>query len=199
VTDQIAFFGLPPLLGPIPKPPPLAVVATSSNGSASARTAIDSRAVTVAVSPPTAEVAEVAEVAGIVEVADVVDTPGTIDTPEAIEAAETVEVVKVVEVVADVDEPARSGRGQARRVAAEARQNARVDVQEVSAPTATAATESPAIAEVGAVAEVPVPGRSGRGSADRATGRSGAAIKDVAIKDVARKDVARKDVASVTR
>lgn len=174
VTDQIAFFGLPPILGPIPKPPPLAAVATSSAGSEPARTMIGSRAVAVAVSPPAAEVAEVAEVAAIPEVA------GTIDTPEAIEAAETVEVVadvEVVEVVADVDEPARSGRGQARRVAAEARQSARVDVQEASA---LAATESPAVAEVGAVAEVRVPGRSGRGSVERATGRSGDAAASVA-------------------
>ena len=49
VTDQIAFFGLPPILGPIPKPPALAVVAASSTGSAPARTAIDARTIAVAV------------------------------------------------------------------------------------------------------------------------------------------------------
>lgn len=159
VTNQIAFLGLPPILGPIPKPPPLAVVAGSSTGSASARTTIDSRAVAVAVSPQAVEVAEVVEVAGVAEV---------------VMAVAAVAAVAAVEVVAEVDPPARSVRGQARRVAVDARQGTRDSTQGDTAPAAPAATET------SAVAEVRVPGRSGRGSAERATGRPGDTGKDVA-------------------
>ena len=170
VTDQIAFFGLPPILGPIPKPPPLAAVAASQAGSAPARTAIDSWAVTVAVSPP-AEVAETAEVTETVEVAETIEVAATGQAAETVEVAQAVEAA---EVVADVDEPARSGRGQARRVAVEARQSARASVPEVSEPA------TPTAIEVGAVAEVRVPARATRGSADRAIDRAGGITQDVA-------------------
>jgi len=150
VTDQIAFIGLPPILGPIPKPPPLAALATSSAGSAPARTTIDSRVVAVAVSPP--QVVEVDEIAETVEFA---------------------EAVSAAEVVAEVDEPARSGRGQARRVAADARQSARGAALEGPAPTA------PAV-DAGAVTGARVPARATRGAADRADNPSRDAAAPVA-------------------
>ena len=93
---------------------------------------------------------------------------------EVAEVAEVVMAVAAVEVVAEVDPPARSGRGQARRVAVDARQGTRDSTQGDTAPAAPAATET------SAVAEVRVPGRSGRGSAERATGRPGDTGKDVA-------------------
>ena len=162
VTDQIAFFGLPPILGPIPRPQPLAAVATSSSGSAPARTAIDSRVVTVAVVPA-------AEVVETIEVAETVEFPEAVAVPEAVEAAG---------VVADVDEPARSGRGQARRVAVDARQGVKgTSAQEALAPAAPAA-------EAGAVTGARVPARATRGAANRADTTSRDAAEPVASDSV---------------
>ena len=51
VTDQIAFFGLPPLLGPIPAPPRLASVGESATAPVAART-LGPRAAAVVMAAP---------------------------------------------------------------------------------------------------------------------------------------------------
>lgn len=172
VTDQIAFFGLPPILGPIPKPSPLAAVATSSAGSAPVRAAIDSRVVAVAVSPA-AGIVETAEVAETIEVAATIAVAATIEVAETVEVAEVPGAVDAAEVVAEVDEPARSGRGQSRRVAVDARQSTRGSAQEALAPAAPAA-------EAGAVTRARVPARATRGAANRADDPSRDAAEPVA-------------------
>jgi len=118
VTDQIAFFGLPPLLGPIPAPPPLASVGGSTDAPAAART-VGPRAAAALAALPGAPV----------ESAPVEAAP--------VESAPT-----------EVGTPARSVRSQARRVAVDARQGIQAsqgtDAQE--APAAQAAAEAAAVA-----------------------------------------------------
>ena len=153
VTDQIAFFGLPPLLGPIPAPPPLASVGGSSDAPAAARTLGPRAAAALAALPVTP--AETAPV----EAAPVESGP------------------------AEVETPARSVRGQARRAAVDARQS--TQTSQASQGTATGqgtdAQEVPAIpAEAAAVAPARVPARATRGAPDRVDGPSRDAAKPVA-------------------
>ena len=168
VTDQIAFFGLPPLLGPIPAPPPLASVGGSTDAPAAART-VGPRAAAALAAVPSAP----AETA-----------------PAETVPAETVlaETVPVESAPAEVGTPTKSVRSQARRVAVDARQGSQVSqgtqtsqgtgAQE--APVAQEVPEAPAAAEAAAVAPARVPARATRGAPDRADGPSRDAAKPVA-------------------
>ena len=168
VTEQIAFFGLPPLLGPIPAPPPLASVGGSTDAPAAART-VGPRAAAALAAVPSAP----AETA-----------------PAETVPAETVlaETVPVESAPAEVGTPTKSVRSQARRVAVDARQGSQVSqgtqtsqgtgAQE--APVAQEVPEAPAAAEAAAVAPARVPARATRGAPDRADGPSRDAAKPVA-------------------
>ena len=149
VTDQIAFFGLPPLLGPIPAPPPLASVGGSSDAPAAARTLGPRAAAALAALPVT--------------------------------PAETapVEAAPVESAPAEVETPARSVRGQARRVAVDARQSTQTSLtsQGTGAQEVPAA---PAEAEAGAVTGARVPARATRGTPNRANNPSRGATEPVA-------------------
>ena len=154
VTDQIAFFGLPPLLGPIPAPPRLASVGESATAPVAART-LGPRA------------------AAVVMAAPVESAPVESAGPDA-------------EITAEVDEPARSVRSPARRVAADARQSAQ-STQGTPTNQSTLGTQAPggqevpaAPAEAGAVAPARVPARATRGAPDRADTPSRDAAKPVA-------------------
>ena len=154
VTDQIAFFGLPPLLGPIPAPPRLASVGESATAPVAART-LGPRA------------------AAVVMAAPVESAPVESAGPDA-------------EITAEVDEPARSVRSPARRVAADARQGAQSTQgtptsQSTLGTPATGGQEVPAApAEAGAVAPARVPARATRGAPDRANNPSRGATEPVA-------------------
>ena len=156
VTDQIAFFGLPPLLGPIPAPPRLASVGESATAPVAART-LGPRA------------------AAVVMAAPVESAPVESAGPDA-------------ETTAEVDEPARSVRSPARRVAADARQSAQSTQgtptnQSTLGPQATGGQEvpaAPAEAEAGAVTGARVPARATRGAPDRANNPSRGATEPVA-------------------
>ncbi len=156
VTDQIAFFGLPPLLGPIPAPPRLASVGESATAPVAART-LGPRA------------------AAVVMAAPVESAPVESAGPDA-------------EITAEVDEPARSVRSPARRVAADARQGAQSTQgtptsQSTLGTQATGGQEVPAApvgAEAGAVTPARVPARATRGAPDRADGPSRGATEPVA-------------------
>ena len=156
VTDQIAFFGLPPLLGPIPAPPRLASVGESATAPVAART-LGPRA------------------AAVVMAAPVESAPVESAGPDA-------------EITAEVDEPARSVRSPARRVAADARQSAQSTQgtptnQSTLGTQATGGQEVPAApvgAEAGAVTPARVPARATRGAPDRADGPSRGATEPVA-------------------
>lgn len=163
VTDQIAFFGLPPLLGPIPAPPRLASVGGSTDAPAAARTVGPRAAAALAALPATP-----------------VDT-----APAETAPAETapVESAPAETGPAEVETPARSVRGQARRTAVDARQTSQAS--QVSQPSqgtqGTGALEVPAVpAEAGAAAPARVPARATRGAPDRADGPSRDAAKPVA-------------------
>ena len=156
VTDQIAFFGLPPLLGPIPAPPRLASVGESATAPVAART-LGPRA------------------AAVVMAAPVESAPVESAGPDA-------------EITAEVDEPARSVRSPARRVAADARQSAQ-STQGTPTNQSTLGTQAtggqevpaaPAAAEAGAVTGARVPARATRGAPDRADGPSRGATEPVA-------------------
>jgi hypothetical protein len=158
VTDQIAFFGLPPLLGPIPAPPRLASVGGSTDAPAAARTVGPRAEAALAALPATP-----------------VDTAPAETAPVESAPAET--------GPAEVETPARSVRAQARRVAVDARQS--TQTSQVSQPSqgtqGTDALEAPAIpAEAGAAAPARVPARATRGAPDRADGPSRDAAKPVA-------------------
>ena len=156
VTDQIAFFGLPPLLGPIPAPPRLASVGESATAPVAART-LGPRA------------------AAVVMAAPVESAPVESAGPDA-------------EITAEVDEPARSVRSPARRVAADARQGAQSTQgtptsQSTLGTQATGGQEVPAApvgAEAGAVTPARVPARATRGAPDRANNPSRGATEPVA-------------------
>ena len=152
VTDQIAFFGLPPLLGPIPAPPPLASVGGSTDAPAAART-LGPRAAAALAALPGAPV----------------------------EAA-PVETAPVESAPAEVGTPARSVRSQARRVAVDARQGIQASEGTATSQGADAqeAPAAPAAAEAAAVAPARVPARATRGAPDRADGPSRDAAKPVA-------------------
>jgi hypothetical protein len=153
VTDQIAFFGLPPLLGPIPAPPRLASVGGSADAPAVAR-ALGPRAAAALAAVPGAP----AET-----------------TPVESAPAET--------GPAQVGTPARSVRAQARRVAVDARQSTQTsDASQPSEGTqGTGAQEVPAAAaEAAAVAPARVPARATRGAPDRADTPSRDAAEPVA-------------------
>ena len=163
VTDQIAFFGLPPLLGPIPAPPRLASVGGATAAPAAARTVGPRPAAALAALPATP-----------------VDT-----APAETAPAETapVESAPAETGPAEVETPARSVRGQARRTAVDARQTSQAS--QVSQPSqgtqGTGALEVPAVpAEAGAAAPARVPARATRGAPDRADGPSRDAAKPVA-------------------
>ena len=156
VTDQIAFFGLPPLLGPIPAPPRLASVGESATAPVAART-LGPRA------------------AAVVMAAPVESAPVESAGPDA-------------EITAEVDEPARSVRSPARRVAADARQSAQ-STQGTPTNQSTLGTQAtggqevpaaPAEAEAGAVTGARVPARATRGTPDRANNPSRGATEPVA-------------------
>jgi hypothetical protein len=152
VTDQIAFFGLPPLLGPIPAPPPLASVGGSTDAPPAART-VGPRAAAALAALPGAPV----------EAAPAESAP--------VESAPT-----------EVGTPARSVRSQARRVAVDARQGIQASQGTATSQGADAqeAPAAPAAAEAAAVAPVRVPARATRGAPDRADGSSRDAAKPVA-------------------
>ena len=163
VTDQIAFFGLPPLLGPIPAPPRLASVGGSADAPAVAR-ALGPRAAAALAAVPAAP----AET-----------------TPAESAPAETtpVESAPAETGPAQVETPARSVRAQARRTAVDARQSTQTsDASQPSQGTqGTDAQEVPAApAEAAAVAPARVPARATRGAPDRADGPSRDAAKPVA-------------------
>jgi len=163
VTDQIAFFGLPPLLGPIPAPPRLASVGGSADAPAVAR----------ALGPRAA--AALAAVPGAPAETTPVESAPAETTPVESAPAET--------GPAQVGTPARSVRAQARRVAVDARQS--TQTSQASQPSqgtqGTDALEAPvAPAEAAAVAPARVPARATRGAPDRADTPSRDAAKPVA-------------------
>jgi hypothetical protein len=163
VTDQIAFFGLPPLLGPIPAPPRLASVGGSADAPAVAR----------ALGPRAA--AALAAVPGAPAETTPVESAPAETTPVESAPAET--------GPAQVGTPARSVRAQARRVAVDARQSTQTsDASQPSEGTqGTGAQEVPAAAaEAAAVAPARVPARATRGAPDRADTPSRDAAKPVA-------------------
>jgi hypothetical protein len=160
VTDQIAFFGLPPLLGPIPAPPRLASVGGPTDAPAAARTlgpwAASAPAALPAIPAESVPAESVPAESAPVESA-----------PESAPAA------------AEVGTPARSVRSQARRGAVDARQAS----QASQGTRGTGAQEVPAVpaaAEAAAVAPARVPVRATRGAPDRADGPSRDAAKPVA-------------------
>ena len=152
VTDQIAFFGLPPLLGPIPAPPRLASVGGSTDAPAAART-VGPRAAAALAAVPGAPV----------ETAPVESAPA--------ESAPT-----------EVSAPARSVRAQARRGTVDARQGIQASqgTQTSQGTDAQEAPIAPAAAEAAAVASARVPATATRGSPDRADGPSRDAARPVA-------------------
>ena len=152
VTDQIAFFGLPPLLGPIPAPPPLASVGGSTDAPAAARSVGPRAAAALAALPG----------------APVETAP--------------VEAAPVESAPAEVGTPARSVRSQARRVAVDARQGIQASQGTATSQGTDAqeAPAAPAAAEAAAVAPARVPARATRGAPDRADGPSRDAAKPVA-------------------
>ena len=163
VTDQIAFFGLPPLLGPIPAPPRLASVGGSADAPAVAR-ALGPRAAAALAAVPAAP----AET-----------------TPAESAPAETtpVESAPAETGPAQVETPARSVRAQARRTAVDARQSTQTsDASQPSQGTqGHGAQEVPAApAEAAAVAPARVPARATRGAPDRANNPSRGATEPVA-------------------
>ncbi|CAN1506507.1 hypothetical protein MCEMIE22_00655 [Mycobacteriaceae bacterium] len=163
VTDQIAFFGLPPLLGPIPAPPRLASVGGSADAPAVAR----------ALGPRAA--AALAAVPGAPAETTPVESAPAETTPVESAPAET--------GPAQVETPARSVRAQARRTAVDARQSTQTsDASQPSEGTqGTGAQEVPAAAaEAAAVAPARVPARATRGAPDRADTPSRDAAKPVA-------------------
>lgn len=163
VTDQIAFFGLPPLLGPIPAPPRLASVGGSADAPAVARTL-----------GPRAAAALAAVPAAPAETTPAESAPAE-TTPVESAPAET--------GPAQVETPARSVRAQARRTAVDARQSTQTsDASQPSQGTqGHGAQEVPAApAEAAAVAPARVPARATRGAPDRADTPSRDAAKPVA-------------------
>ncbi len=168
VTDQIAFFGLPPLLGPIPAPPRLASVGGSADAPAVARALGPRAAAALAALPATP--AETTPVETVLAETALAET-----TPVESAPAET--------GPAQVGTPAKSVRAQARRVAVDARQS--TQTSQASQPSqgtqGTDALEAPvAPAEAAAVAPARVPTRATRGAPDRADGPSRDAAKPVA-------------------
>ena len=145
VTDQIAFFGLPPLLGPIPAPPRLASVGGSTDAPAAARTIGPRAAAALAALPVT-----------------------PVDTAP-------VEAAPVESGPAEVGTPARSVRSQARRVAVDARQSTQTSLtsqgtgaQEAPAIPAAAEAAAAAPARVPARATRGAPDRADGPSRDAA-------------------------------
>ena len=167
VTDQIAFFGLPPLLGPIPAPPRLASVGGSTGAPAAARTLGPRAAAALAALPATP-----------------VDTAPAETAPAETAPVESAPESALVESApAEVGTPARSVRAQARRTAVDARQSTQTsDASQPSEGTqGTGAQEVPAApAEAAAVAPARVPARATRGAPDRADSPSRDAAKPVA-------------------
>jgi hypothetical protein len=182
VTDQIAFFGLPPLLGPIPAPPPLASVGGSTDAPAAARTLGPRAAAALAALPATpADTApvETAPVETAPAEAASVETASVETAP--VETA-PVEAAPIESAPAQVSTPARSVRAQARRVAVDARQSTQTS-QPSQGTQGTGAQEVPAAsaaAEAAGVAPVRVPARATRGESDRTGGSSRDAAKPVA-------------------
>ena len=181
VTDQIAFFGLPPLLGPIPAPPPLASVGGSTDAPAAART-LGPRAAAALAAVPGAPVETAPD-----ETVPVETAPES--APVETAPVESAPVESAPESApAEVGTPARSVRSQARRVAVDARQGIPAS-QGIQASQGTGAQEAlvaqevpvaPAAAEAAAVAPARVPARATRGAPDRADGPSRDAAKPVA-------------------
>ena len=164
VTDQIAFFGLPPLLGPIPAPPRLASVGGSTDAPAAARTLGPRAAQALAALPATpaeSVPAESAAESAPVDLAPVESAPESAPAESA---------------PAEVGTPARSVRSQARRTAVDARQAS----QGTQGTGAQEVPEAPAAAEATAVAPARVPARATRGAPDRADKPSRDAAKPVA-------------------
>jgi hypothetical protein len=177
VTDQIAFFGLPPLLGPIPAPPRLASVGGSTDAPAAART-IGPRAAAALAALPVTPVESAP-----VETAPVEAAPAEVVLAETAPAESATESAPAETGPAEVGTPARSVRGQARRVAVDARQSTQTSAASQGTQTSqgTDAQEVPAIpAEAAAVAPARVPARATRGAPDRADGPSRDAAKPVA-------------------
>ncbi|CAN1529351.1 hypothetical protein MCEMAEM6B_01350 [Mycobacteriaceae bacterium] len=172
VTDQIAFFGLPPLLGPIPAPPRLASVGGSADAPAVAR----------ALGPRAA--AALAAVPGAPAETTPVESAPAETTPVESAPAETtpVESAPAESAPAEVGTPARSVRAQARRVAVDARQSTQTSQtsQGTQGTDALEAPVAPAAAEAAAVAPARVPARATRGAPDRADTPSRDAAKPVA-------------------
>ena len=182
VTDQIAFFGLPPLLGPIPAPPPLASVGGSTDAPAAART-VGPRAAAALAAVPSAP-AETAPV----EAVPVESAPESAPVESAPVESAPAEVAPAEVAPTQVGTPARSVRSQARRVAVDARQGIPAS-QGIQASQGTGAQEAlvaqevpvaPAAAEAAAVAPARLPARATRGAPDRADGPSRDAAKPVA-------------------
>ena len=172
VTDQIAFFGLPPLLGPIPAPPPLASVGGSTDAPAAART-VGPRAAAALAAVPGAPV----------ESAPVESAP-----VESAPESAPVESAPAESAPTQVGTPARSVRSQARRVAVDARQGipASQGTQTSQGAQTSQDTDAqevpvaPAAAEAAAVAPARVPARATRGAPNRADGPSRDTAKPVA-------------------
>ena len=162
VTDQIAFFGLPPLLGPIPAPPRLASVGESATAPVAART-LGPRAAAALAALPAAPAETVPAETVLAETAPV----------EAAPEFAPAETVPAEAAPAEVGTPARSVRSQARRIAVDARQGTQ-GTDALEAPVA------PAAAEAGAVTPARVPARATRGAPDRADGPSRGATEPVA-------------------
>jgi hypothetical protein len=170
VTDQIAFFGLPPLLGPIPAPPRLASVGGSTDAPAAARTLGPRAAQALAALPATpaeSVPAESAAESAPVDLAPVESAPESAPAESA---------------PAEVGTPARSVRSQARRTAVDARQASQPSqgTRGTQGTGAQEVPEAPAAAEATAVAPARVPARATRGAPDRADGPSRDAAKPVA-------------------
>jgi hypothetical protein len=168
VTDQIAFFGLPPLLGPIPAPPRLASVGGSTDAPAAARTL-----------GPRAPQALAAVPGAPIESVPAESVPAESPPESAPESAPVESAPESAPAAAEVGTPARSVRSQARRGAVDARQAS----QASQGTRGTGAQEVPAIpaaAEAAAVAPARVPVRATRGAPDRADGPSRDAAKPVA-------------------
>jgi len=156
VTDQIAFFGLPPLLGPIPAPPRLASVGESATAPVAART-LGPRA------------------AAVVMAAPVESAPVESAGPDAETTAE------VDEPARSVRSPARRVAADARH-SAQSTQGTPTN-QSTLGTQATGGQEvpaAPAEAEAGAVTGARVPARATRGTPDRATTPSRGATDPVA-------------------
>ena len=172
VTDQIAFFGLPPLLGPIPAPPRLASVGGPTDAPAAART-LGPRAASAPAALPAIPAESVPAESVPAESAPL---------ESAAESAPVESAPESAPAAAEVGTPARSVRSQARRGAVDARQ-ARQDSQGTQTTQGTGAQEVPAVpaaAEAAAVAPARLPARATRGAPDRADGPSRDAAKPVA-------------------